>query len=179
MAKIELPPLTPDEISERDYDESRLNRDISRCWRGDSFDSERANKVLRAFAIVIFDHQGIIQANPGTSFASHKRFHPADSRGTVSTYKSTSQADSESAYLPWGAARQINVSYQQSAFSWQQPGQRRHEGPPCTPGNCARGWKRQTVHRFPLVKLFKIKYWWRRRELNPRPKMLSVKSLHT
>jgi lambda repressor-like predicted transcriptional regulator len=50
-----LPHLTPEEISDRDHQELRLNRELSRCWRGDNFDAERAFQVLRAYAVEIFD----------------------------------------------------------------------------------------------------------------------------
>jgi hypothetical protein len=47
--------LTPEEISDRDHQESRLNRELSKCWRGDHFDAERAFQVLRAYTVEIFD----------------------------------------------------------------------------------------------------------------------------
>ncbi|MDR3773278.1 MAG: helix-turn-helix transcriptional regulator [Terracidiphilus sp.] len=50
-----LPHLTPEEISDRDHQESRLNRELSKCWRGDHFDAERAFQVLRAYTVEIFD----------------------------------------------------------------------------------------------------------------------------
>lgn len=50
-----LPHLTPEEISKRDLEESRLNSALNRCWRGDSFDHERASHVLPGFADEMFD----------------------------------------------------------------------------------------------------------------------------
>jgi hypothetical protein len=50
-----LPHLTPEEISDRDYQELRLSRELSKCSRGSGFDSERAFHVLRAHAVEIFN----------------------------------------------------------------------------------------------------------------------------
>ena len=49
-----LPHLTPEEISDRDHEESRLDRELSKCWQGDEFDGERAFHVLRAHSVEIF-----------------------------------------------------------------------------------------------------------------------------
>ncbi|MFZ0301354.1 MAG: hypothetical protein WAL75_01660 [Terracidiphilus sp.] len=50
-----LPHLTPEEISDRDYEELRLSRELSKCSHGSNFDSERAFHVLRAHAVEIFN----------------------------------------------------------------------------------------------------------------------------
>jgi hypothetical protein len=50
-----LPHLTPEEISDRDYEELRLSRELSKCSQRGSFDSERAFHVLRAHAVEIFN----------------------------------------------------------------------------------------------------------------------------
>jgi hypothetical protein len=55
MPKIVLPPLTPKEINARDDQENLLNTGLSECWRGEKFDEERAEKLLRAYAIEIFN----------------------------------------------------------------------------------------------------------------------------
>jgi hypothetical protein len=49
-----LPHLTPEEISDRDHQESRLHRELTKCWQGDEFDGERAFHVLRAHSVEIF-----------------------------------------------------------------------------------------------------------------------------
>jgi hypothetical protein len=55
MPKTVLPPLTPTEIESRDEQENRLNAGLIKCWRGNDFDEERAQKLLRAYAIEIFN----------------------------------------------------------------------------------------------------------------------------
>ena len=49
-----LPHLTPEEISDRDFQELRLDRELSKCQRGSEFDAERAFQVLRAYTVEIF-----------------------------------------------------------------------------------------------------------------------------
>lgn len=50
-----LPPLTLEEIGKRDYEEKVLEVKLSNCWAGDKFDEQRAEDLLRAYAIVIFE----------------------------------------------------------------------------------------------------------------------------
>jgi len=54
-ASFTLPHLSPDELSDRDHEESRLSKQLSACWRGDDFDIERAYQVMRGSAERIFD----------------------------------------------------------------------------------------------------------------------------
>jgi hypothetical protein len=50
-----LPHLKPDELTDRDYEESILRKKLSTCWSGDDFDIERANHVMQGAAELIFD----------------------------------------------------------------------------------------------------------------------------
>ena len=50
-----LPHLTPEEIATRDGEESRLNSALGKCWRGNSFDHERASHVIPGYAVEMFD----------------------------------------------------------------------------------------------------------------------------
>jgi hypothetical protein len=49
-----LPHLTSEELSKRDQEEMLLNSALSKCWRGDEFDGERAGHVLSDYAVRIF-----------------------------------------------------------------------------------------------------------------------------
>jgi len=50
-----LPYLSKTEIEGRDAQEKMLSRDLSGCWRGDEFDIERAEHLINAALIAIFD----------------------------------------------------------------------------------------------------------------------------
>jgi hypothetical protein len=54
-----LPPLTPTELSSRDFQEMKLEGELSLCWnpRGEDFDTKRALDLVRAYVIVIFEMQ--------------------------------------------------------------------------------------------------------------------------
>lgn len=49
-----IPPLTPEEIEDRDHQEKRLDKKLRECGRDESFDIERAFQVMRAYAVEIF-----------------------------------------------------------------------------------------------------------------------------
>lgn len=53
-SRIDLPHLTQDEVSERDHEETVLHREMSRCYKRDDFDEERADHVLRDSVVRIF-----------------------------------------------------------------------------------------------------------------------------
>jgi hypothetical protein len=55
MSEIVLPPLTPNEIAARDYQENILDLRLRECWHGNNFDSERAEKLTQAYSIEIFN----------------------------------------------------------------------------------------------------------------------------
>ena len=50
-----LPHLRPEELSDRDHEESKLGRQLSACWHGDDFDIERSYNVMQGSAELIFD----------------------------------------------------------------------------------------------------------------------------
>jgi hypothetical protein len=55
--KIVLPPLTPAELSSRDFQEMKLNGELSGCWHGEDSDVRRALDLLRTYVVVIFEMQ--------------------------------------------------------------------------------------------------------------------------
>lgn len=57
LAWDDLPHLNPEQISERDGKESRLRHQMSKCWIDDEFDRERADHILRGFAVEIFEFE--------------------------------------------------------------------------------------------------------------------------
>lgn len=50
----ELPHLEPETISERDHEEYRLRQEIQKCTPYDGFDRDRADHIVRGFAVRIF-----------------------------------------------------------------------------------------------------------------------------
>jgi len=52
---VPLPHLKPNELAERDDEESVLGRKLTSCWHGDDFDAERAYQIMRGAAELIFD----------------------------------------------------------------------------------------------------------------------------